>query len=58
MLEKEEKLLNEELDKAINELNIKPKMSFEEACKTYNTISLEEFSRRWDDLIDNDDRLI
>jgi len=25
---------------------LKPKMSFEEACKMYNTISLEEFSER------------
>jgi hypothetical protein len=51
MLEKEEKLLNEELDKAINELNIKPKMSFEEACKVYNTISLEEFGKMWKESI-------
>ena len=26
--------------------SIKPKMSFEDACKVYNTISLEEFSER------------
>jgi len=57
MIEKEE-IMNEELDKVINESITKPKMSFEEAVKACNGITLEEFSRRWDKLIDNDDRLV
>ena len=51
MKEKDDQMLNEELDKVINESITQPKMSFEEACKAYNTISLEEFSRQWDESI-------
>ena len=57
MNEKEEKYMNEGFDKVINDSMTKPKMSFMEAVKACNGITLEEFSRRWDELIDNDDRL-
>ena len=33
-------------------------MSFEEAVKACNGITLEEFSKMWDELIENDLRLI
>jgi len=36
----------------------KPQMSFEEAVKACNGITLEEFSKMWDKLIDDDVRLI
>ena len=38
--------------------SFKPKMSFEEAAKKYNCITLEEFGKMWKDSIDNDPRFV
>ena len=39
-------------------VSLKPTMSFEEAVKACNGITLEEFSKMWDSIIDNDNRLL
>ena len=36
----------------------KSKMSFEDAVKACNGITLEQFSKMWDEVIENDSRLI
>jgi len=36
----------------------KPKMSFEEACKACNAISIDQFFQEWHKIIENDNRLI
>jgi len=54
----EESFTNKELDKVISEAIQKPKMSFEEAVKACNGITLEEFSKMWDRIIDNDNSLV
>ena len=38
--------------------SLKPKMSFEEAAKKYNCITLEEFSKMWEEAINNDPRFV
>jgi len=45
MKEKDDQMLNEELDRVISESITKPKMSFEEAVKACNGITLEEFGK-------------
>ena len=52
-MKKEEKMMNEELDRVINESINKPKMTFEEAVRACNGIELDKFSKMWEKSINS-----